>query len=122
MFKGCIAYFAHTRIIGPFLNLNHDIMSFPAVQVDWPASGSLFEGFDSGGECGVAYSRRLPMPAPRLDSSDTLPGRSARLLKSLWGGKVPGGSHRVGRIRAPWYSFDHGMVHVVMMSTEHDFR
>ncbi|GAQ85317.1 purple acid phosphatases superfamily protein [Klebsormidium nitens] len=91
-------------------------------EVDWPASGSLFEGYDSGGECGVAYSRRLPMPAPRLDSSGFPPGQSALLLKSLWGGNAPGGSGRVGRIRAPWYSFDHGMVHLVMMSTEHDFR
>lgn len=28
---------------------------------------------------------------------------------------------RVGKIKLPWYSFDHGMVHLVMMSTEHDF-
>ena len=29
---------------------------------DWPDSGSLFNGTDSGGECGVAYSSRFNMP------------------------------------------------------------
>eukprot|EP00297_Palpitomonas_bilix_P003231 CAMPEP_0113871810 /NCGR_PEP_ID=MMETSP0780_2-20120614/2852_1 /TAXON_ID=652834 /ORGANISM="Palpitomonas bilix" /LENGTH=571 /DNA_ID=CAMNT_0000857247 /DNA_START=277 /DNA_END=1992 /DNA_ORIENTATION=- /assembly_acc=CAM_ASM_000599 len=45
----------------------------------------------SGGECGVAYSKRFVMPQP--DGSE----------KNMW------------------YSYDFGSVHFVMMSTEHDF-
>eukprot|EP00244_Chara_vulgaris_P002338 TRINITY_DN1408_c0_g1_i6.p1 TRINITY_DN1408_c0_g1~~TRINITY_DN1408_c0_g1_i6.p1 ORF type:complete len:617 (+),score=86.88 TRINITY_DN1408_c0_g1_i6:193-1851(+) len=33
---------------------------------DWPGSGSLFQVEDSGGECGISYGRRLPMPLPSL--------------------------------------------------------
>jgi hypothetical protein len=94
------------------------------VQVDWPSSGSYFDGYDSGGECGVAYSRRLPMPAPkppRLNLSNPVTGPSARFLRDLSSGDSVGRTGRVGKIKLPWYSFDHGMVHLVMMSTEHDF-
>jgi hypothetical protein len=31
---------------------------------DWPTSGSVWNGTDSGGECGVALSRRFHMPNP----------------------------------------------------------
>lgn len=44
---------------------------------------------DSGGECGVAYELRFPMPTPGRD--------------------------------LPWYSFDFGVLHVMVMSTEQDF-
>jgi len=57
---------------------------------DWPASGSLFTGTDSGGECGVAYERRMKMPTDKEDE--------------------------------PWYSFDFGPVHFLLLSTEHDFE
>ncbi|CAM9572762.1 unnamed protein product, partial [Phaeothamnion confervicola] len=52
-----------------------------------------FRGFDSGGECGVPYAWRFPMPPPADDPlADT-----------------------------PWYSFDYGPVHFTVISTEHDF-
>ena len=57
---------------------------------DFPNSGSYYTGTDSGGECGVPYERRFPMPRPSLDDA--------------------------------WYGFDYGSAHVVLMSTEHDFR
>ena len=57
---------------------------------DFPKSGSYYTGTDSGGECGVPYEKRFPMPRPSLDEA--------------------------------WYGFDYGSVHVVIMSTEHDFR
>lgn len=56
---------------------------------DFPSSGSLWDGTDSGGECGVPYESRLQMPTPRKDQ--------------------------------PWYSFNFGCVHFILMSTEHDF-
>ncbi|GIL41942.1 hypothetical protein Vafri_29 [Volvox africanus] len=34
---------------------------------DWPGSGDFFGVQDSGGECGVAYERRFPMPYPGKD-------------------------------------------------------
>ncbi|EFJ46276.1 hypothetical protein VOLCADRAFT_105635 [Volvox carteri f. nagariensis] len=34
---------------------------------DWPGSGDFFGVEDSGGECGVAYERRFPMPYPGKD-------------------------------------------------------
>lgn len=57
---------------------------------DFPNSGSYYTGYDSGGECGVAYERRFQMPRPSLDEA--------------------------------WYGFDYGSIHVVLMSTEHDFQ
>jgi hypothetical protein len=36
---------------------------------DWPGSKSLFNGLDSGGECGVSYSTRLQMPRPSFDDT-----------------------------------------------------
>eukprot|EP00611_Tribonema_gayanum_P015184 TRINITY_DN269_c0_g1_i1.p1 TRINITY_DN269_c0_g1~~TRINITY_DN269_c0_g1_i1.p1 ORF type:complete len:651 (+),score=172.68 TRINITY_DN269_c0_g1_i1:194-2146(+) len=55
---------------------------------------SYYRGYDSGGECGVPYSWRLPMPGP---------------------GAAPAAD-------APWYGFDYGPIHFTVMSTEHDFR
>ncbi|ELR18962.1 diphosphonucleotide phosphatase 1, putative [Acanthamoeba castellanii str. Neff] len=34
---------------------------------DFPNSGSRYNGSDSGGECGVAYEARYPMPTPARD-------------------------------------------------------
>ncbi|KXZ48677.1 hypothetical protein GPECTOR_26g580 [Gonium pectorale] len=34
---------------------------------DWPGSGDLFGVQDSGGECGLAFERRFPMPYPGRD-------------------------------------------------------
>ena len=36
---------------------------------DFPKSGSLYDGSDSGGECGVPYEKRFPMPRPSLDEA-----------------------------------------------------
>lgn len=47
---------------------------------------------DSGGECGVPYVKRYPMPPP----ADMSPS-------------------------SPWYSFDYGIIHFTTMSTEHPF-
>ena len=55
---------------------------------DW-LTNSFFENTDSGGECGIPYYRRFPMPR----KSDT----------------------------TPYYSFDYGLVHFVVFSTEHNF-
>eukprot|EP00698_Gefionella_okellyi_P002402 TRINITY_DN1225_c0_g2_i3.p1 TRINITY_DN1225_c0_g2~~TRINITY_DN1225_c0_g2_i3.p1 ORF type:complete len:353 (-),score=59.68 TRINITY_DN1225_c0_g2_i3:924-1982(-) len=56
---------------------------------DFPDSGSNYKGRDSGGECGVAYEMRFPMPRVAYDQ--------------------------------PWYNFDFGPVHVLVMSTEQEF-
>ncbi|CAM9725507.1 unnamed protein product, partial [Chrysoparadoxa australica] len=55
---------------------------------------SYFMGGDSGGECGVPYSTYFRMPAPADDpKQDT-----------------------------PWYSLNYGVVHLLVMSTEHDYQ
>ncbi|EGD77454.1 hypothetical protein PTSG_08549 [Salpingoeca rosetta] len=58
---------------------------------DWPGTGARTTGnTDSGGECGVAYELRFPMPTESRDE--------------------------------PWYAFDFGVLHVIMISTEQDFK
>lgn len=56
-----------------------------------PSHDIPYHTIDSGGECGVPYGARFPMPTPS--------------------------NHR----DQPWYSFDHGNVHFAVMSTEHHF-
>lgn len=58
---------------------------------EWAGFGET----DSGGECGVPYSRRFRTPVGEVDGF-----KGASTL---------------------WYSFSHGPVFFVMMSTEHDF-
>lgn len=60
---------------------------------DFPDTGSLFNGTDCGGECGVPYESRFIMPRNANQTRDQ-----------------------------PWYSFEYGPVHVTVMSTEHDFN
>lgn len=55
---------------------------------------SYVPGTDSGGECGVPFVRRFIMPPP---ADNPLP-------------------------TSPWYSFQSGLVHWIMMSTEHSFQ
>jgi hypothetical protein len=58
-----------------------------------PYSGRFNESnLDSGGECGVPYALRLPMPPPADFAA-----------------------------ASPWYSFDFGAVHFTTISTEHPF-
>jgi hypothetical protein len=59
-------------------------------------------GNDSGGECGVAVSRRFIMPG--ADASNNLT-RQAPAANSPF-----------------WYSFDYGTVHFTVISTEHDLQ
>ncbi len=60
-----------------------------------PHSGGRFNAtnLDSGGECGVAYAARLPMPPPAGASADVA-----------------------------WYGFDYGVIHFTTISTEHAFK
>jgi len=63
-----------------------------------PFDGLLQTETDSGGECGVAFLKRYPFAMQAL--SESTPWREAQ----------------------PWYSFKVGLVHLVMLSSEHDFR
>lgn len=58
---------------------------------DWPGQAFYFTSADSGGECGVPYYARFPMPRPNLAPDQA------------------------------FYSFDFGPAHVAVMSTEHDY-
>ena len=71
-------------------------------EIDW-TDGPYWPGTDSGGECGVAIQARYPMPSPPSRLRDEARARGA------------------GFTDTPWYSFNHGAVHFVMMSSEHDF-
>jgi hypothetical protein len=64
---------------------NHEIVSLAHGE-----NGAVFNGTDSGGECGVPYFTRFPMPSTKL-------------------GK-------------PWHSFNSGLIHFTVMSSEHDWR
>lgn len=61
---------------------------------DFPDSGTYYTGRDSGGECGVTALKMLPQPNP-ID------------LVRPW--------------KAPWWSYDVGLIHFVGMSTEHNY-
>jgi len=78
---------------------NHDF--------DYPQAG-IWGGTDSGGECGVAIQKRFPMPSP--------PSKRAKHPVSS-----PHASPPQGFSDSPWYSFDHGPVHLLVMSSEHAF-
>src|SRR4051794_15900344 len=59
---------------------------------DYPGSGSLYTGKDSGGECGVPYEHRFHMPNFSNNTRDET-----------------------------WYSLNYGPVHFTVISTEHAF-
>ena len=63
---------------------------------DFPNSGSVWTGTDSGGECGVALAKRFHMPNP---TSPAPPG-----------------------LDQTWWSVDFGPVHFTVISTEHQFN
>ena len=68
---------------------------------DWTTGASFYNGTDSGGECGIPSTRHLPLPS--VD------------------GNVPGPGD-AGSTNKPWWGYDVGIIHLVGMSTEHDFR
>lgn len=74
---------------------------------DWPASGSVVGLTDSGGECGVAYRARFPMPPPTNTSGEPQGPKFRRV------------SRGAASDDSPWYSFDWGPVHILVYSTEH---
>ena len=63
---------------------------------DHPDQAIPYPTIDSGGECGVPYAARFPMPTP-VDAAASPNDQ-------------------------PWYSYDHGPVHFTVMSTEHHFE
>ena len=68
----------------------------------WSDSSWKFVRGDSGGECGVPYATRFPMPYPGWDAGSPL-ARGPRDKTRLW------------------YSFEYGGVHVAVLSTEEAF-
>jgi len=60
---------------------------------DFPHSGAFYNGTDSGGECGVPYEHRMIMPRQSGQTRDQ-----------------------------PWYSFEYGCIHFLLMSTEHNYQ
>ncbi|KAL6786044.1 hypothetical protein ACKKBG_A01170 [Auxenochlorella protothecoides x Auxenochlorella symbiontica] len=58
---------------------------------DWPGQAFYRTSDDSGGECGVPYYKRFPMPRPNLAPDQA------------------------------FYSFDFGPAHFAVMSSEHDY-
>ena len=77
---------------------------------DFPDSASYYSVTDSGGECGVASVTLFPCPLPttrRLTKTQ----RKQMLVAPL-----------PANINTPWYSMDVGMVHLVVLSSEHDYE
>merc|ERR1711976_786909 len=57
-------------------------------------SKSYWPGTDSGGECGIPYLARFPFVSNKIMPPEA---------------------------QTPWYSFQYGLVSVVVMSSEHDY-
>lgn len=68
---------------------------------DFVGSGSQVGSLDSGGECGVASELRFH--------------------PTMWARAPDGGSTAMPKGDEPWYAFDYGPLHIVMISTEHAF-
>ena len=96
----------HSFLIQPFATKAPVMTLIGNHEFDW--NSNLWGGSDSGGECGVPFQSRFPMPSPpsSFQRERDNPGESARTK---------------GFSATPWYSFDHGAVHFVFMSSEHDF-
>lgn len=62
---------------------------------DWPSSPSYYTGTDSGGECGVLTTSMLPMPVAPTQQTQAA--------------------------NKPWWSYDVGLMHMIGMSSEHNF-
>jgi hypothetical protein len=75
------------------------------------ASGTWLPSADSGGECGVPYNAYFPFAA----QDDKVPFSQRQVRHSSIACRTLVSTFQ------PWYDFQYGSVHVVMMSTEHDF-
>ena len=84
--------------VGYGVNLGNHEFNWPAAGFKGRAVQSFYTGYDSGGECGVPAQRLLPMPQGESKAA------------------------RGGGFDKPWWSLDVGLVHVVAMCTELDFR
>jgi len=89
---------------------NHEYDWYPTPEDPRPY---FFNGTDSGGECGVAYSARFPMPRART-------WMSSRRMHAQMGalGRL---AQRAQWEEAPWYSLEHGSVYLILTSSEHDW-
>ena len=101
---------------------------------DWPGTGDGFgdaSSRDSGGECGIAYTRRVNMPT----SSDSLSTAARHFAGTTTFSKetpspisaaaldrqnLP--NTGTGTDDQPWYSFNFGPIHFLQFSTEHAFH
>jgi hypothetical protein len=87
---------ASTRLLaGSLWLLARSSVSYVPAGAQAGYSASFYPGADSGGECGVPYNALFPFACQ--DSTTSFSRRE------------------------PWYSFDYGNAHFVVMSTEHDF-
>eukprot|EP00929_Paragymnodinium_shiwhaense_P032449 TRINITY_DN17977_c0_g1_i1.p1 TRINITY_DN17977_c0_g1~~TRINITY_DN17977_c0_g1_i1.p1 ORF type:complete len:613 (+),score=81.11 TRINITY_DN17977_c0_g1_i1:109-1947(+) len=78
----------------------------------WPPSSLPFAkaeyGEDSGGECGIPYRRRFQMP----EGTSSIAAAHAAARKPQEAKPMDFDA---------WYSFDSGVVHIAVLSIEHDF-
>ncbi len=73
------------------------------------AHGSYFNVTDAKGECGVMTLALLPMPKPAT-------------VDGAWGlCQLSAVTDIFDAFAAPWTSMNVGLVHIVGLSTEHDF-
>mmetsp|Transcript_3015 Transcript_3015/g.5674 ORF Transcript_3015/g.5674 Transcript_3015/m.5674 type:complete len:613 (-) Transcript_3015:1683-3521(-) len=68
-------------------------------------SGNFANGTDSGGECGMPYITFFPFASQNYSLSD----------------KTPTGIVHSSGNQNPWYSYDNGLAHITVMSSEHEF-
>uniref|UniRef100_A0A7S3PI94 Purple acid phosphatase n=1 Tax=Aplanochytrium stocchinoi TaxID=215587 RepID=A0A7S3PI94_9STRA len=80
-------------------------------------SMSDMPGSDSLGECGVPYAALFPFA--RTHPVTTKPADGIKVVKRFPMSKAQALKNE--KLWHPFYSYKHGNVHVVMMSTEHDF-
>lgn len=80
-------------------------------EADFPGSPSLWQGTDSGGECGVASVSLLPPPIAQWPT-----GKGDDSRRRLRVDTPP-----PANTNTPWYSLSVGMVHLVVLSSEHPF-
>ncbi len=84
---------------------------------DFPGSGSLWTGTDSGGECGVAYAHRFAMPiAAGHNADETLPVGGDEAAEEAEQEEVVRRERASGVVHdKPWWSYNFGSIHFVIM-------